>query len=54
VLDGLPDAELARIPTPTKPALVAELAAARGRRAKAKAPKKAQAKQKNKKAPKKR
>ncbi len=54
VLDGLPDAELARIPTPTKPALVAELAAARGRRAKAKAPKKAQAKQKTKKAPKKR
>lgn len=34
VLDSLPDAELARIPTPTKPALVEELAKARARRVK--------------------
>lgn len=34
ILDGLPDAELARIPTPAKPAFVAELEAARARRVK--------------------
>lgn len=34
VLDGLPDAELARIPTPAKPALVAILEEARARRMK--------------------
>lgn len=34
VLDGLPDAELARIPAPAKPALVEELVKARARRVK--------------------